>query len=196
MNDMRYIVGLGNPGPEYIFTRHNVGFMILDLLQKSYGGQFKRDARLSARVCTGMISGKNVTFVKPWLFMNKSGVVVNRLPIERNTETSAVENVLVIVDDVNLPFGSIRYRESGSHGGQNGMRSIINCCGTALFHRLRIGIGSEKPVFDLHNYVLGNFSSSEEPVLKNVLQVSAESVEWYCAHGIQSAMNKYNGAVT
>lgn len=196
MDDMLYIVGLGNPGPEYLFTRHNAGFMVLDLLQKSYGWQFERDARLSARVCTGMISEKNVTLVKPSLFMNKSGVIVNRLPIERNKETNALENVLVIVDDVHLPFGSIRYRESGSHGGQNGMRSIINCCGTALFHRLRIGIGSEKPVLGLHDYVLGNFSYSEEPVLKNILQVSAESVEWYCAHGIQSAMNKYNGAVT
>ena len=190
------IVGLGNPGSEYLFTRHNVGFMILDLLQQSYRWSFSRDTKLRARVCQGEINARSVVLVKPWQYMNRSGAVVRKLGLAQDEQTGVLGNLLVVFDDIHLPLGTIRYRQSGSHGGHNGVRSIIELNGTNSFHRLRIGIGSDVSVFDMSRYVLGNFTSAEEPVLKDVVQRAAESIEWYCVHGIESAMNKYNGIVT
>ena len=186
-----FVVGLGNPGNEYVFTRHNAGFMLVDLLQRSYDGDFKRHHSRTALHSKITISDTTVHLIKPQTFMNRSGQSVRTLDLERDKD-GAVKNLLVVFDDVHIPFGAIRYRESGSHGGHNGMRSIIDHLGTNKFHRLRIGIGSERPVDVMHNYVLGNFSKHEMDILSDTLVTAQESIVCYIDHGIQKAMNMFN----
>lgn len=194
MADLFYVVGLGNPGPEYMFTRHNAGFMALDLLQREYNGRFARNRDCCAHIAEISICDKKVVLVKPQTFMNKSGVSVNRLDLARGDD-GAVTNLLVVFDDFHLPIGAVRYRESGSHGGHNGMRSIINVLGTQKFHRLRIGIGTDEVLDDVYNFVLGVFTARERDVLSDVLNTACESVCVYLEQGIQNAMNRYNSKV-
>ena len=134
-----YIVGLGNPGPEYIFTRHNAGFIILDFLEREYFGKFKYGFSRSLRKTSISIEGQSVTLIKPQTFMNRSGTVLKNLNFEKN-EAGEITNLLVVFDDLHLPLGSLRYREQGSAGGHNGVKSIISNLGTNCFDRLRIGI--------------------------------------------------------
>ncbi len=186
-----FVVGLGNPGNEYVFTRHNAGFMLVDLLQRSYDGVFKRHHSRIALHAKITIADTTVHLIKPQTYMNRSGQAVRTLDLEKD-KNGAVKNLLVVFDDVHIPFGSIRYRENGSHGGHNGMRSIIDHLGTNQFHRLRIGIGSERPVDVMHNYVLDNFSKHEMDILSDTLITAQESVVCYIDHGIQKAMNMFN----
>lgn len=195
MAENLFIVGLGNPGNEYVFTRHNAGFMVVDLLQRSYNGTFKRHHSKTAQHAAIDIHDTTVHLIKPQTFMNRSGLTVASLDLERDA-SGAVTNLLVVFDDIHLPLGSIRYRESGSHGGHNGMRSIINQLGTNAFHRLRIGVGADRPVDNLHNYVLGNFGKREMEVLSDVLITAQESIEVYIDRGIQVAMNMFNSKVS
>ncbi|MDX9703560.1 MAG: aminoacyl-tRNA hydrolase [Candidatus Auribacterota bacterium] len=190
-----FIVGLGNPGNEYVFTRHNAGFMIADLLQRSYDGVFKKHHSRTSLHAKITINGKTVHLIKPQTFMNRSGQAVGSLELEKDS-TGAVKNLLVVFDDIHIPLGSIRYREGGSHGGHNGMRSIIDHIGTNQFHRLRVGVGIDKPVENMHNYVLGNFSKHEMDILSDTLVTAQESIVCYIDHGIQKAMNMFNSKVS
>ncbi len=189
-----YIVGLGNPGSEYLFTRHNAGFMVLDILQREYGGSFKRSYTVPAHIAKTVIGDQDVELVKPRTFMNRSGIALRSLNLSRN-EDNVPENLLVVFDDIHLPLGAIRYRYKGSHGGHNGVRSIIDSLGTNQFYRLRIGIGGDVPVQTMHDYVLGNFNKSELDVLSCTLNLALESIAWFMEHGIESAMNKFNSKV-
>ncbi|RJP57091.1 MAG: aminoacyl-tRNA hydrolase [Candidatus Auribacter fodinae] len=189
-----YIIGLGNPGPEYSFTRHNAGFMVLDLLQRAYNARFSRLRAGRAHCASLTIEERSVELVKPETFMNRSGQVLNALELEQ-TDDGTVANLLVVYDDLHLPLGAIRYREQGSHGGHNGMRSIIDTLGHQRFHRLRVGVGVDRPVNDLHSFVLGTFTKSELELLSDVLNTACESIQWYIQHGIHSAMNRYNSKV-
>ncbi len=189
-----YLVGLGNPGVEYTFTRHNVGFMVLDLLQRSCGVDFIKQSGLPASVAQCEIKNKTVTLIKPLTYMNRSGLVVEKLDLVYS-EDGVVENMLLIYDDVHLPLGSVRYRAKGTDGRHNGLKSVIGKLGTDKFHRLRIGIGNDKPIRELHDFVLGNFKKSETDLLSDVLIEAVNSVEWYMEHGIQSTMNKWNGMI-
>ena len=186
-----FVVGLGNPGNEYTFTRHNAGFMVVDLLQRSFDGVFKRHHSRKSLHAKITISGTTVHLIKPQTFMNRSGQAVQALDLEKDKQ-GVPRNLLVVFDDIHIPFGSIRYREAGSHGGHNGMRSIIDHLGTNQFHRLRIGIGSDSPVEVMHNYVLGNFSKKEMDVLSDTLIDAQESIVCYIDHGIHKAMNMFN----
>lgn len=194
MSDNFFVVGLGNPGPEYLFTRHNAGFMVLDLIQRIHNLRFCKFGQMPALKAEKQFGEKKVNLIKPLTFMNRSGQVVKSLDLEQN-EDGEVSNLLVVFDDVYIPFGTIRLRKSGGYGGHNGIKSIIDSIQTEKFHRLRIGIGTDNPVADLHSFVLGNFNNAEREVLSDILLAANDSIEWYLAHGIDSAMSKFNGKV-
>ncbi len=182
------IVGLGNPGAEFEKTRHNLGFMLVDLLAAEANALVKR-TECRALVGRAMIEGQKAELAKPQTYMNLSGEAVSCLV--QKPERSR-ERLIVISDDLALPFGKIRIRPQGSHGGQNGLRSIIDCLGTNEFVRLRIGIAPEHPVSNAKNFVLERFSKSEAETVKEVLKTSADAVRTVIKDGVDKAMAEHN----
>lgn len=182
------VVGLGNPGLRYEKTRHNLGFMVADLLAKASQTQVKREECRSL-IGRAAIENERVELVKPQTFMNLSGEAVGCL---LKKESRRAENLIVIVDDLALPFGSIRLRARGSAGGHNGLKSVIACLKTEEFIRLRIGIQPEHPVSDTKKFVLENFSKSETEKLDDILERSAEAVRSIIKNGIEKAMATHN----
>jgi len=182
------IVGLGNPGPEYARTRHNFGFMLVDLLASRTQMQVKREECRSL-VGRGMIDNQVAEFAKPQTFMNLSGEAVSCLLAK---DDRSVEKLIVISDDLALPFGTIRIRPKGTHGGHNGLRSIIDCLRTEEFTRLRIGIQPEHPVSDAKKFVLENFAKSDFETLGKVLDRSADAVRSIISEGADAAMARFN----
>ena len=182
------IVGLGNPGVAYERTRHNLGFMLVDLFARQSQTQVKRDECRSL-VGRAEIENRKAELVKPQTFMNLSGEAVSCLlqKPDRN-----VERLIVISDDLALPFGKIRLRPGGSHGGHNGLRSMIDCLRTNEFIRLRIGIMPEHPVSNTKNFVLENFSKTESTEVENILERSADAVRTILRDGIDRAMAEFN----
>jgi PTH1 family peptidyl-tRNA hydrolase len=185
------IVGLGNPGAEYERTRHNLGFMLVDLLAHEAGAQVKRkDCR--ALVGHALLEGTRALLVKPQTYMNLSGESVACLLAKQDSK-SAAQDLIVISDDLALPFGTIRLRPRGSAGGHNGLKSIIAATKTDEFIRLRIGIQPEHPVGDTKNFVLDEFSRSERTQLDKILERSAEALRAVLRDGIDKAMAQHNG---
>ena len=182
------IVGLGNPGLQYERTRHNLGFMLADRLAQDAQTQIKRD-ECRALVGRAEIERQTIELVKPQTFMNLSGESVKCL---LNKPERAIEKMIVITDDLALPVGTIRLRPKGTHGGQNGLRSIINCLGTNEFIRLRIGIQPEHPIKNMSNFVLENFSKSEMLEIEEVLEKSAAAIRSIIKDGIEKAMAAFN----
>ena len=187
---MKLIVGLGNPGSEYELTRHNVGFLVIDKLADGAGIAVKR-RECRSLVGSGVIEGRRTKLVKPQTYMNLSGEAVGCLAAKDNL--FAVEQSLVVIsDDLALPFGTIRLRARGSAGGHNGLKSIIAALGTNEFIRLRIGIQPEHPVSDAKKFVLDEFAAAERRALKEILERSAEAVRSVLRDGIAQAMSLYN----
>jgi PTH1 family peptidyl-tRNA hydrolase len=182
------IVGLGNPGAAYERTRHNLGFMLVDLLARESQTQVKRDECRSL-IGRGELENQRVELAKPQTFMNLSGESVKCL-LQKPDRT--VEKLVVISDDLALPFGKIRLRPSGSHGGHNGLRSMIDCLGTNEFMRLRIGIMPEHPVSNAKNFVLENFSKDETTKVEKILEVGADAIRSVISDGIEKAMARFN----
>ncbi|MEO8042983.1 MAG: aminoacyl-tRNA hydrolase [Acidobacteriota bacterium] len=182
------IVGLGNPGAEYERTRHNLGFMVVDMLAREVQTQIKRDECRSL-VGRAEIENRKTELVKPQTFMNLSGEAVSCL---LQKPDRSVERLVVISDDLALPFGKIRLRPGGSHGGHNGLRSIIDCLRTNDFIRLRIGIMPEHPVSNTKNFVLENFSKSESTEVEKILETSANAIRVVIRDGIDKAMAEFN----
>lgn len=182
------IVGLGNPGSEYAKTRHNLGFMLVDMLASQFQTQVKREECRSL-IGRSEYGGQIVELAKPQTYMNVSGEAVSGLLAKPDR---SVEKLIVISDDLALPFGSIRIRPKGSHGGQNGLRSIIDCLKTQEFTRLRIGIQPEHEVRDAARFVLDNFTKGEAETLENLLGTSADAVRTIITDGVESAMAKFN----
>ena len=182
------IVGLGNPGPEYAKTRHNLGFMLVDLLASRMQ---TRVARTECRslVGRGVIDNRTVELAKPQTYMNLSGEAVNCLVAK---DDRSAEKLIVISDDLALPFGMIRIRPRGSHGGQNGLRSIIDCLKTQEFTRMRIGIQPDHPITDASRYVLENFAKGDTETLEKVLTEAADAAETIIRDGVDAAMAKFN----
>jgi PTH1 family peptidyl-tRNA hydrolase len=185
---MWLIVGLGNPGEEYAGTRHNLGFMLIDKLAAAASASVKRK-ECQSLVGTALIDGKRVTLVKPQTFMNLSGDAVGGLV---NKSEFAGSSLIVISDDLALPFGTIRLRERGSAGGHNGLRSIIGALGSDEFIRLRIGIQPDHPLADTKRFVLSAFSRTEQDVLDEILERAAEALRSVLKDGIRKAMSLYN----
>jgi PTH1 family peptidyl-tRNA hydrolase len=187
----RLIVGLGNPGAQYERTRHNLGFMLVDLLAHQAGAQVKRkDCR--ALVGRAEIEGTRVELVKPQTYMNLSGEAVACLLGKQESQGDA-QSMIVISDDLALPFGTMRLRRRGSAGGHNGLKSIIAATDTDEFIRLRIGIQPEHPLGDTKNFVLDEFSRTEREELEKILERSAEALRAVLRDGIDKAMAQYNG---
>ncbi len=182
------IVGLGNPGLEYAKTRHNLGFMLVDLLASQAQTQIKR-VECRSLIGRAVIDSQTVELAKPQTFMNLSGQAVSCLLVK---ETRSIEKLIVISDDLALPFGSIRIRRAGSHGGQNGLRSIIDCLKIQEFIRLRIGIQPEHPIVDASRFVLENFAKGDAETLEKVLDESADAVRAIIVDGVDSAMARFN----
>lgn len=182
------IVGLGNPGKDYERTRHNLGFMLVDLLAREEQTQVKRD-ECRALVGQAIIKDQKVELAKPQTYMNLSGESVSCL---LKKPGRSVERVVVISDDLALPFGTIRIRPRGSHGGQNGLRSIIDCLRTNEFTRLRIGIQPDHPIANAKNFVLEGFSKSESETVEKILEESAKAVRSIIADGTEAAMARWN----
>lgn len=181
------IIGLGNPGPEYNNTRHNIGFTILDELANEAAVFFQAD-RL-ASVATFKAKGKPFVLIKPSTFMNLSGKAVNYW---MQTEKVSKENILVVTDDLALPLGTIRIKGKGSDGGHNGLKSIQETLGTGDYPRLRFGIGNEFAKGKQSDYVLGQWTPEEEKVLPERIKLAAEAVKSFGLAGIERAMTSYN----
>ncbi len=182
------IVGLGNPGAEYERTRHNLGFMLVDLIASEHGCQVKR-SECRALIGRAEVDGQTVELAKPQTYMNLSGESVNCL---LQKEGRRRERLLVISDDLALPFGKIRLRPQGTHGGQNGLRSIIDSLGTNEFIRLRIGIQPEHPISNAKNFVLERFSKVEAGKVEDILKTGADAVRAILKHGVGKAMAEFN----
>jgi PTH1 family peptidyl-tRNA hydrolase len=187
---MRLVVGLGNPGAEYEATRHNLGFMLVDRLASEAGAAVKRkDCR--SLVGRATFSGETVELVKPQTYMNLSGEAVACL-IGKAAGFQPGRDLVVISDDLALPIGRIRIRPRGSAGGHNGLKSIIECCKTDEFIRVRIGMLPEHPVSDTRRFVLENFSKTERVELPAILDRAAEAVQTVLIDGVERAMAKFN----
>lgn len=185
---MKLIVGLGNPGPEYQGTRHNVGFVAIGFLSQRYHIAV-RSRRSQALVGEGFIGSEKVILARPMTFMNLSGQAVSGL-MRHYRLTPA--DVIILCDDVNLPLGRLRIRASGSAGGHNGLKSIIHSLGSDAFPRVRIGIGS--PRHEMIDHVLGKFHRSEREAVEDATTRAADAAETIVQSGIDTAMNQFNPA--
>ena len=188
---MKVILGLGNPGPEYERTRHNVGWWVADHLADVWRFDgWKRDGE--SRVAGGIVSGQRVRLAKPQTYMNLSGAVLR--PYLRRETWDRTRDLLVIVDEVALPIGTFRIRARGSAGGHNGLKSIEGALGTQDYARLRVGVGPEDPRRrgDLADYVLSDFGKRDEKVVRELLPTLTEVVECWLTDGAEAAMNRFN----
>ena len=188
---MKLIVGLGNPGAQYEKTRHNIGFQILDLIQTQLQKQFTFNSKFECFELKEKINKENVIFIKPTTYMNLSGNALIKVKNYFKVETS---DILVIVDDINLPLGSVRIRESGSAGGHNGLKSIEAVLGTNQYKRIKIGCGKPNVDVDLKDYVLANFSKAEQDILtKEVYPVAVDAIFAFI-YGVEfhKITSKYN----
>ena len=179
------IVGLGNPGPAYQQTRHNLGFLLLDRLAAAEGVAFAPAPRWQCHLAK---LPDGTLLAKPQTFMNLSGQAVGRLARFHRWQPA---QILVLVDDVSLPLGTLRFREKGSAGGHNGLKSIIEHLGTGDFPRLKLGIGASGPG-QLVGHVLGSFAPEELPELENMLATALEAVQCSRSQGIAAAANRYH----
>jgi len=186
---VKLIVGLGNPGPRYRFSRHNAGFLVLDQLAEKNGMALSQRL-FDALVARGKIAGESVIAVAPQTFMNLSGIAVRRILDFYRVE---VADLIVIHDDMDLPFGTIRLKEGGGHGGHKGLISVIEQLGNPDFLRVRIGIG--KPVMRemVDSYVLSPFSEEEMQTVPDIAVTACDVVTEIVSSGVQAAIVKYHG---
>jgi peptidyl-tRNA hydrolase, PTH1 family len=189
---MRLIVGLGNPGIEYAWTPHNLGFLVVDALAQDAGIRVTRPEAKSL-VGLGQIAGRDVVLAKPQTMMNLSGLAVRELVGRAECEPS---DVIVVCDDVALPWGMLRVRERGTAGGHNGLKSVIGAIGTTEFVRVRLGVKPEEMRGDLKEYVLRQIRRDEEDLVAEEIEQGAEAVKVILAEGTQSAMNRFNRRVS
>lgn len=185
---MRIVVGLGNPGPRYRWTRHNVGFMVLDSLAARLDTGFDRE-KYGGLIAVTTRGGEKVMLLKPLTFMNHSGDAVARA-VRNNIES--LDDLLIVVDDVHLPLGTLRLRANGSSGGHNGLKSIMERLGTEAFPRLRLGVGETAPGGGLTDHVLGRFTADEKPAVEKMISDGAGAVFCFLDRGIGQAMNEVN----
>jgi PTH1 family peptidyl-tRNA hydrolase len=185
--DVKLVVGLGNPGRQYEDTRHNIGWMVLDRVADRAGKAGRGRERDASSVLEIRSGGLEIVLAKPQTYMNDSGRAVRRLMQSYHVP---ITDVLVVADDFALPFGKLRFREAGSHGGHNGLRSIIADLGSEKFSRLRIGIG--EPGRGAVDHVLSRFAEDERARMPILLDASAEAVEAWARQGTSKAANRFN----
>jgi PTH1 family peptidyl-tRNA hydrolase len=185
---MKLVVGLGNPGPKYDGTRHNVGFAAVDLLAARHGVAWEAAPR-GVEALVGRWRAEDVVLAKPLTFMNLSGTAIVGLLQFYKID---VADMIVVVDEVQLETGRIRVRPEGSSGGHNGLKSIVASLGTMAFPRLRIGVGRGDSRRDLADHVLARFDPAERDVVQDSVARAADAVETFVADGVQAAMARYN----
>ncbi len=189
---MRLIVGLGNAGMQYAWTPHNLGFLAVDRIAERAGMRVERP---EARSLTGFgtVAGQEVVLAKPQMMMNLSGLAVRDL-LERLE--CAPEDLIVLCDDVALPWGMLRIRERGTAGGHNGLKSVIGAVGTTEFPRVRMGVQPDHPVGDLATYVLHAMSRADMEIAAEMTEQAADAVELILTQGTAQAMNRFNRRVS
>jgi PTH1 family peptidyl-tRNA hydrolase len=185
---LKLVVGLGNPGKEYVATRHNIGFMVADKLADSYRITTDKN-KFDTLFGRGKIDGRDVIIAKPQAFMNRSGPPVYRLS---NFFRIACEDMLIVHDDIDLAFGRIKIKEKGGDGGHKGIRSIKDAFGGGDFIRLRIGIGRSGAGADVVNHVLGRFSSEETGMLGKIIDTAMDATVTVLCKGAKEGMNRFN----
>ena len=183
---MKLIAGLGNPGEEYRQTRHNVGFMVADELAARHGLAWRNEGQVAFAKRFG---APEFLLVKPKTFMNLSGFAVAEFASYRNIDHG---DLLIVVDDVDLPLGRMRARARGSAGTHNGLKSVVGQLGTTDFPRLRIGVGRGDTRRDLADYVLAKFEAAEQAALNDIVARAADAAEMFAAEDIEKVMNRYN----
>jgi PTH1 family peptidyl-tRNA hydrolase len=187
-NNVKVIVGLGNPGPDYVNSRHNFGWFVVDELATRAGIKSSRE------ICGGVFGEKDKLAVfKPMSFMNKSGYPVVRLVRKFDIPH---ENLLIVMDDLDLNLGTLRLRTGGSSGGHRGLQSIIDFLGTDEINRLKLGTGPRPPEMPARNFVLGNFSKKEGELVEKVVDRGVQAVYCWAQEGPEAAMDKFNDDVT
>lgn len=188
IQDMKVIVGLGNPGTKYAGTRHNIGFDTVTALADKYSIKLK-DKRFNGLIGEGFIEGEKVMLVQPQTYMNLSGECVGLIAGFYKLDA---EDIIVICDDINLDTGRLRIRAKGSAGGHNGLKNIIAHLGTEAFPRIRIGVGEKTEGWDLADYVLARFSGEDEATMRKAIKNAVGAVETWISYDIGKAMNLYN----
>ena len=188
---LKILVGLGNPGLRYEFTRHNIGFRIVDSLARDMGTEFKKVKSYYSLISRGTINNHKVMLIKPQTFMNLSGRAVSKVV---SYYKIPLRDLLIVYDDLNLELGQIRIRKKGSTGGHKGIESIMQYLNSEDIPRLRIGIGNPSVNFnfDCVSYVLSNFNNDEEDKIEEVIQLSTEAIKTIIEDGFEKAMRKYN----
>jgi PTH1 family peptidyl-tRNA hydrolase len=189
---MRLIVGLGNPGPEYEWTPHNMGFLAVGRVAERAGVRITRPEG-KAHVGRGEVAGQEVILAKPQTMMNLSGVSVGML---LNRYECDPRELIVLVDEVDLPWGALRIRERGSAGTHNGMKSVVRALGTGEFIRIRMGVGPEKVWGELKDYILCPMGRAEREIAMQMAQEAAEAVELILTEGVSKAMTRFNRRVS
>ncbi len=185
---MKLIVGLGNPGQKYRDTRHNAGYRVVDTLAARLHTAFSKE-KYHALVAEARLDARRLVLMKPLTFMNRSGLAVQRAV--RYTGVNLAD-VLVVVDDVHLPLGRVRLRGSGSAGGHNGLKSIIDHLGSQDFPRLRLGVGSAEISAEMVNHVLGVFAAAERPEAEAMIGRAADAVMRFVTDGLEQTMSVFN----
>ena len=186
---MKLIVGLGNPGIEYQFTPHNMGFLAVDRIAEQCGVRVN-NRHCRAQTARTRVAGQEVVLAKPETFMNLSGASV--IELLREYEAKPEEDLILLYDELDLPFGTLRVRPRGRSAGHNGVQSIIGTLGTQEFTRIRLGIGPDHPVGDGARYVLAPFKKAQLEVVSEVLDQASDAVRVILADGVQAAMNRFN----
>jgi PTH1 family peptidyl-tRNA hydrolase len=192
MESLHLIAGLGNPGSEYARTRHNAGFLVLEELAGRWSAGWTSERKFNARLAKSEPEARKVLLAEPQTFMNASGATIGALLTFYRVP---LPQLLVVVDDADLPFGELRLKPRGSSGGHHGLESIEQHLGSREFARLRVGIGRKDGRREITNYVLGKFSADESKVLEKILRRAADQAECWMMEGVAKAMNRFNGVV-
>ena len=185
---MKLVAGLGNIGEKYTWTRHNVGFMVVDKWAIQNDITFKENKKLLCNLVKFKKGSEDIILIKPTTYMNLSGDAISSV---MSYYKIAIEDLLVVYDDLSIELGKIRFRPDGSDGGHNGIKSIIKSLGTTNFARLKVGIGPQPPI-PAEDFVLQNFYKSQLDQLKPVLKTAVEGIEFYLDEGMQKTQNFYN----
>jgi PTH1 family peptidyl-tRNA hydrolase len=194
LENVYFIAGLGNPGPEYAATRHNIGFVLVDRLATRWRAEWALKKRFHACLAKAEREGRKIILGQPRTFMNQSGLAVGAVVRYYQMPPG---RILIVVDDADLPVGQLRLRRDGSSGGHHGLESIEQQLGTRGYPRLRIGIGRRSQDHrEITDYVLGRFEPAERKTMEEVSDRAIRQVECWLAHGIEQAMNEFNGAAT
>lgn len=188
-NQVRLVVGLGNPGGDYVGTRHNIGFEVLDTMVARVGSRFERKHGHQGIYWFGRLAGRTVFFLKPMTYMNSSGESISAIC---RSENIAVGELLVVCDDLDIELGRLRLRRNGSSAGHNGTQSIIESLASSEFARLRIGIGKTSENRSTIDHVLSRFKDDEREIVDKVVALAVEAVRLAIFRGINAAMNAYN----